>query len=131
VRRHPLTGDRLRRLGGPLLAPLLVGCLAVGTATTTPSATVGVTITSAPGEILAFEPDEVTIPATRPVALTFMNGSSLSHNLVFTAGLVGATRAIVEPGASDQMVLVPVAPGTYPFVCTIHEGMVGTLIVEP
>jgi len=96
-----------------------------------PSAAISVTITSAPGETLAFEPAEVTVPAARPVALTFRNGSSLSHNLVFTAGSASATRAIVEPGASDQLLFVAAPPGTYPFVCTIHEGMVGALIVEP
>jgi plastocyanin len=112
------------------VAPLLVGCLAAGPApTATPLAAVSVTITSAPGETLAFEPAETTVQAAGPVAMTFRNGSSLSHNLVFTAGLIAATRTVVEPGTSDQLRLVPPAPGAYPFVCTIHTGMAGTLIV--
>ena len=45
-----------------------------------------VTITSAPGETLAFDPAETTVRAAGPIAITFRNGSSLAHNLVFTAG---------------------------------------------
>jgi len=113
------------------VAPLLAGCLAAGpAATATPQAVVSVTITSAPGETLAFEPAETTVQAAGPVAMTFRNDSSLPHNLVFTAGLIAATRTVVEPGTTDQLLLVPPAPGAYPFVCTIHDGMAGTLIVR-
>jgi plastocyanin len=94
-----------------------------------PSAAASVTITSAPGEVLAFEPKEITVRAAGPISITFRNGSSLPHNLVFTAGLAAATRTIVEPGASDQLVVLPTAPGSYRFGCTIHEGMTGDLIV--
>ena len=41
------------------------------------------------------------------------------------------TRTIVRPGTSDQLLLAPPPPGDYPFVCTIHDGMAGRLIVEP
>jgi len=137
VRRHPLTGRLPRLLGDILVAPLLVACVLTGpaatatppAATATPPAAVGVTIRSAPGETLAFEPAETTVEAPGPVAVTFRNGSSLSHNLVFTGGLSAATRTVVEPGTSDYLLLFPSAPGAYPFVCTIHTGMAGTLIV--
>ena len=89
------------------------------------------TITSGRGETLAFEPAETTVRAAGPITMTFQNVSSLPHNMTFTAGLTAATRTIVRPGTSDQLVLVPPAPGTYRFVCTIHEGMAGTLVVEP
>jgi hypothetical protein len=49
----------------------------------------------------------------------------------FTVGLAAATRTIVEPGTSDELLLRPPGPGAYPFVCTIHDGMAGTLIVRP
>ena len=55
--------------------------------------------------------------------------TTLAHNLVFTAGVTGATRTIVEPGAFDQVVLATTTPGTYRFACTIHVEMAGTLIV--
>lgn len=95
-----------------------------------PSAAVDVTITTAPGETLAFEPAETTVRGVGAVAMTFRNGSSLPHNLVFTAGLTAATQTIVTPGTSERLLLVPPAPGAYPFVCTIHDGMAGTLIVQ-
>ena len=38
-------------------------------------------------------------------------------------------RTIVEPGGFDEILLGQMNPGTYPFVCTIHDGMVGTLTV--
>lgn len=94
-----------------------------------PSA-VGVTITTAPGETLAFEPAETAVQVAGPIALTFRNGSSLAHNLTFTSGLTAATRTIVEPGTSDQLLLAPQATGAHRFVCTIHDGMTGTLVVR-
>jgi plastocyanin len=90
-----------------------------------------VSIATAPGETLAFVPAETTVWAAGPIAMTFRNGSSLSHNLVFTVGLTAATRTIVEPGSSDELLLRPPGSGAYPFVCTIHDGMAGTLIVRP
>jgi plastocyanin len=128
VRRHPLIGRPFQLLLGIVVSLVLV----VGVATrltATPSSTVSVTITSAPGETLAFERAETTVRASGPITVMFRNASSLSHNLVFTAGVTGATRTIVEPGTSDQVLLRPPGPGTYPFACTIHEGMTGTLVV--
>lgn len=110
--------------------PLIVGCRMAGPVETEPDAPVAVTITSAAGETAAFDPAETTVRAAGPIAITFRNESRLPHNLVFTAGLDAATRTIVEPGTSDDLVLAPLEPGSYLFVCTIHEGMSGTLIVR-
>jgi plastocyanin len=129
VRGHPLIGRRRQLLGGILLALLVVGVAARMVSTATSAAAVSVTIRSAPGETLAFVPAEITVRAAGPITVTLRNGSSLAHNLVFTAGVTGATRTIVEPGTSDELVLTPAAPGDYPFACTIHDGMAGTLIV--
>ena len=130
MRRHPLTDGRWRLVGLLLVGPLLSTCVFAGS---TPSAlppSTDVTITTAPGDMLAFDPAEPSVGAPGPIALTFRNGSSLPHNLTFTGALTAATRTIVEPGASDEVFLAPVAPGAYPFVCTIHDGMAGTLEVE-
>jgi plastocyanin len=89
-----------------------------------------VTITTATGEKTAFDPAEIAVSAAVPIAITFRNRSSLAHNLVFTAGLTAATRTIVEPGTSDEILIAPLAPGSYPFVCTIHDGMSGKLVVR-
>jgi plastocyanin len=115
-------------LAAMLVAPLLSDC-ASGTPPPSSSSAAAVTISSASGETLAYDPAEATVRATGPIAITFTNRSSLAHNLVFTGGLTGGTRTIVEPGASADVVVGPAAPGRYPFGCTIHEGMRGTLIV--
>jgi plastocyanin len=129
VRGHPLIGRRFQLLGGILLALLVVGVAACTMSTAMPATAVGVTISTAPGETLAFDPAEITVRAAGPITVTFRNGSTLAHNLVFTAGVTGATRTIVEPGTSDELVLTPAAPGAYPYACTIHDGMTGRFIV--
>ena len=129
MRGHPLIGRRFQLLGGILVALLLVGVAARAVSLGMPAAAVSVTISTAPGRTLAFEQAEITVRGARPISITFRNGSSLAHNLVFTAGVTGATRTIVEPGTSDELVLAPPRPGAYPFACTIHDGMAGRLVV--
>ena len=129
MRGHPLIGRRFQLLGGILLALLVIGVAARTMSTAMSAAAVGVTISTARGETLAFDPAEITVRAAGPISVTFRNGSTLAHNLVFTAGVTGATRTIVEPGTTDELVLAPAAPGSYRYACTIHDGMTGTLIV--
>jgi plastocyanin len=120
-----------RLLVGGLLTPLVAGCIATAPGVTaSPPRSVDVTITTAAGIATAFDPAETVVHAARPIAITFRNASNVPHNLVFTAGVTAATRTIVEPGTSDELQFSPLAPGTYPFVCTIHDGMSGTLIVR-
>jgi plastocyanin len=130
VRGYSLKGRRFRLLGGILVALLLVGAAARAISLAIPAGTVSVTIGTAPGETLAFARAETAVRAAGPITITFRNGSSLAHNLVFTAGVTGATRTIVEPGTSDEVVISPAGPGAYPFACTIHVEMAGTLIVS-
>jgi plastocyanin len=113
-----------------LLAGGLVGC-GPSDASMVPvgPGTVEVRIASAPGATLAFVPDVIEVPNGRDLTVTFENDSSVPHNLVFTGGLTAATRTIVAAGTTDRVVLAAPDPGTYPFVCTIHEGMAGTLVV--
>ena len=128
MRRHPLIDRRLLLLGATLIALLVVAGGAARLTATSPAG-VDVTITTAPGERLEFEPAATTVRATGPLRIAFRNGSSLPHNLVFRAGLSGATRTIVEAGGADEVRLDPPGPGSYAFACTIHEGMSGTLVV--
>jgi plastocyanin len=128
VRRHPLTGRPIRIVRGALAGLALLAALGACSAASG-GEPVTVTIASAPGERLAFEPAETTVPSGGQIRIAFRNGSSLPHNLVFTGGLTNATRTIVEPGASDELLLGTPGPGTYPFACTIHVGMTGRLVV--
>jgi plastocyanin len=125
---HPVSrhaGEGARLLG---LVLLLAGC-AIG-AGKAASGTVDVTVRTALGQELGFAPAELTVPAGVRVRVIFTNVSSVAHNLVFTSGIEASTRTIVEPGASDQLAFTPAGPGAYPFVCTIHDGMRGTLSVQ-
>ena len=128
MRRPSLT----QLLSAPLwlCVGLVVGCASdQGLASVRPAET-AVSIASAPGEALAFEPSTVSVDVAGPVAITFLNASSLPHNLTFTGTLSAGTRTIVSPGTSDELNVEVPAAGSYTFVCTIHEGMSGTLVVE-
>lgn len=122
---------RMRR-PGPLLTVLalvLGGCAGAG-AVSTAESPAPVEISTAPGLALRFEPAEASVAAAGEVELTFRNRSSQAHNLVFTSGASAATRTIVEAGGVDRIVFLPTGSGIYTFVCTIHDGMQGSLEIE-
>lgn len=128
MRRHPVA-VRVGHLASAVGVTVLLSGCALATADTGSTA-VDVSITTAPGEQLAFLPGEVHVPAGAPVHVIFRNGSSLAHNLVFTAGIDAATKTIVDPGTTEELAVSTPGPGAYQFVCTIHDGMSGTLTVE-
>ena len=130
MRGHPLGGPLPLILRALLAGSLLTGCLA----SDSPGALAGpasaaVVIATAAGETLSFVP-AATTATSGSIVVSFRNRSSLAHNLVFTSPLSAATRTIVEPGTGDELLLADVAPGAYPFVCTIHLGMAGVLTVR-
>jgi plastocyanin len=114
------------------VALLVAACLGAPPApSATPPRAIALRVATAAGDRLAFEPSELRVSSGSLITLTFQNASSMPHNLTFTEGLEAGTDTIVRPGTSDQLLLAPPPPGAYPFVCTIHEGMAGTLVVEP
>jgi plastocyanin len=78
----------------------------------------------------AFEPDPLIAPASTEVALTFVNSSAQPHNLVLLAPIDVRTDHSVAPGATRRLEFTTPGAGTYRFVCTIHEGMSGTLRIQ-
>lgn len=129
MRRYPLSRPYTRLATVIGLAAVLLGCQPTSATTAAPPDGVRIAVATAPGETLAFDPVEVEIRSVVPVTMTFRNRSSVAHNLTFTKGLSVATRTIVEPGWDEVLHIVPPAAGTYPFVCTIHAGMTGKLVV--
>ncbi len=111
------------------LVVLAIGALG-GVGAPVSSAQPTILIATAPGEQLAFEPAEVRLGDTGPLEIVFRNGSTLEHNLVFVSGVEARTRTIVLPGTTESLSLRLERPGTYAFVCTIHEGMAGSITVE-
>jgi plastocyanin len=86
-------------------------------------------VSSGPGAY-AFAPVEVTAPARTAVALTFNNISDAPHTLIFLAPIEAAIEMAVAPGGRASIEVPTPGPGRYRFVCNVHEGMSGTLVVE-
>ena len=112
-----------------LVVGLACGCVRADMASPAATAALELTVGSAAADELAFLPDTVGAPSGTRVRITFRNESSQPHNLTFPGPISAATMTIVEPGMSDAVDLLTPGPGTYPFVCTIHVGMSGTLTI--
>jgi aldose sugar dehydrogenase len=91
---------------------------------------VEVTVGTDDGTELRFDPLEISVPAGATVRLTFVNESTVPHNLTFRDPINAATATIVQPGAEETIEFTAPEPGEYTFVCTLHPGMEGTLVVE-
>ncbi len=89
------------------------------------------TIGTDTGAELRFDPESAAVPTGAQVSLTFENRSTVPHNLTFQEPISVATKPIVAAGASETIEFSAPEPGDYPFVCTLHPGMDGTLTVEP
>jgi aldose sugar dehydrogenase len=79
-----------------------------------------------------FDPTEISVPAGATVRLVFENRSdSVPHNLTFGDPINAATATTVMPGDSETIEFTaPAEAGEYTYVCTLHPGMDGTLVVE-
>ena len=91
---------------------------------------VEITVGTDEGSELLFDPLEVSVPAGATVRLTFVNESTVPHNLTFGEPINAATATTVAPGEEETIEFVAPEAGEYEFVCTLHPGMEGTLIVE-
>ena len=72
----------------------------------------------------AFMPDALTVPAGTTV--TWTNTDSIPHTS--TSDAKGWDSGIVGPG--QQFTVSLQTPGTYSYHCTLHPGMVGTVVVQ-
>ncbi len=88
------------------------------------------TIGTDTGAALLFDPTTATVPTGAQVRLTFENRSTVPHNLTFNPPISAATATIVAAGASETIEFSAPEAGDYPFVCTLHPGMDGTLTVQ-
>ena len=92
--------------------------------------TVEITVGTDTGAELKFDPAELTVQAGADVRVTFENRASVPHNLTFQAPINVATSTVVAPGTSETVEFNAPAAGEYSFVCTLHPGMGGKLIVQ-
>jgi len=80
---------------------------------------------SMPG--LTFSPADIVVKVNGTVRFIF---PSLNHNVIFTPRIAGAP---VDIGIlTNQTISRTFATvGVFPFVCSLHNGMVGTVVVSP
>jgi len=74
----------------------------------------------------AFSPSTLTVSPGQKV--TVVNKDSTTHTLTASAGKAFDTGSIAA-GASGGFT-APSTPGSYPYICTIHPFMHGTLTVK-
>jgi plastocyanin len=79
-------------------------------------------------EDMAFDPDEVEVPAGEPVTVVIDNRDvGVNHNL-HLKGAPDPNETELEQGVSQQALTVTLPAGEYEFVCDIHPGMDGTMV---
>ncbi len=120
-------------LGAGMTAAVLTGC-AVGTddvpraSRRDPVPTVRAEAANARGTVamrdLAFAPDRLSVKVGERV--TWRNEEALDHNVVARRGARFKSRAFGRGGTYS---FTPKRPGTIDYVCTLHPGMDGRLVV--
>jgi plastocyanin len=74
---------------------------------------------------LAFSPRSIQVSPGATV--DFTNNDGISHNITFSSATIhGAT----DFQTGSRSVVMPTAPGSYAYHCTIHPGMAGTILVQ-
>ena len=76
-------------------------------------------------ESFAFTPAELTVPVGATVTWTNRHGAR--HDVVATDGTFESPLF----GEGETFSFTFTAPGEHPYVCTIHPGMEGRIIVTP
>jgi plastocyanin len=117
-------------LGALLAAAALTACGSSYSAPMTPTTTGGtatltITIVGMNGGS-SFTPNPSSIVAGQTVA--FRNADTITHDIVADTG--GFNTGALAPGATSAPTTMGTA-GPYPYHCSIHPTMVGTLNVTP
>jgi mono/diheme cytochrome c family protein/plastocyanin len=82
---------------------------------------------------IAYTTPQVTAPADTPFVIDFDNQDASTPHNVEIKDSTGAVKfkGDIFPGVATRQYQVPaLAAGTYPFVCSVHSNMTGTLTVQ-
>jgi len=74
----------------------------------------------------AFTPKAIKVASGATV--TWTNTDGVAHNVTFDGGAVAASGTIA--GGAAKALVMPTAAGTYPYRCTFHSGMTGSVVVQ-
>jgi cytochrome c oxidase subunit 2 len=84
---------------------------------------------------VAFTTTEVTAPKDAPFTIHFRNqdAAGVLHNVEIkdaANATVFKGEPIIDGGQEIDYQVPPIAAGTYPFICTVHPNMTGTMTVQ-
>jgi plastocyanin len=105
---------------------LIAGC----TSSSQPPVTPAGTQTQVPGgstvtiQNFAFSPAEITVP--KGTTVTWVNEDSVNHQIADDTGTVFTSESLPK-GATYSFTFD--MPGSYPYHCSIHPSMKGTVVV--
>jgi plastocyanin len=74
---------------------------------------------------IRFSPKTLTVKVGQPVK--WKNEDSVDHNVTATSGASFHSPAF---GQGGSYTFTPTKPGTISYVCTLHPGMAGKLMVQ-
>lgn len=129
MRRSVLTRTRIA-LGAIALAALALVAYGGLTGVFAPRLAVSLAAVTRGANAYAFNPDPLVVPARTTVRLTFDNQSDAPHTLILLTPVQVASNAAIAGGERASLDFTTPDAGTYRFVCNVHEGMAGTLIVR-
>lgn len=128
---------RLPRLLAPLAAVLLAAVIAAGcgssshksSSTTAPGSTTGRSAAAAVIVIKNFAYSPASLTVAPGATVTVKNEDTATHTVTATNPHNGAfDTGDIQPGGSTTF-KAPTAAGSYPYICSIHQFMHGTLVV--
>ena len=130
----PFIGSASRLLVAGAMVAALVACSGGGAATQSPSsggdgASGSIEITA---QDIAFDTDELRVPAGESFTITFVNDDSVPHNVAIYASRGGEEIFVGEVITAETIEYeVPaLEAGEYYFQCDVHPDMNGTVIAE-
>jgi mono/diheme cytochrome c family protein/plastocyanin len=103
------------------------------TGSAAPPASPAAAAVSIKAEAIAFIPTELTVPADTPFTLEFVNNDAgVPHDVeIRDAAGQSLFKTDTFQGVETRSYEAPaLPPGSYPFVCTVHANMTGTLTAE-
>ncbi len=110
-----------------LAAPALAGCGGGGGGSSSTSSSGGGTsgnATAVTMKNIAFAPSSMTVKVGQKI--TWTNDDSVAHNVTATSGASFRSSDFSQGGTFSY---TPTKAGTIHYVCTIHPGMDGTIVV--